>query len=31
VDFTDPERPRTRTRSAELYSGIARGGALAAS
>ena len=31
VDFTDPERPRTRTRSAELYSGIARSGALAAS
>ena len=28
VDFTDPERPRARTRSAEVYSRIARAGAV---
>ncbi|HEY3215669.1 MAG TPA: glycoside hydrolase family 1 protein [Candidatus Eisenbacteria bacterium] len=28
VDFADPERPRTRTRSAELYARIARAGAI---
>jgi beta-glucosidase len=31
VDFSDPERPRTRTRSAEIYANIARTGTIAPS